>query len=99
MIHEPRGGFLLASLLINVPTTLIWWVYAGSQIDCNGYSCGSQTASLIAFGGLEAIGVACLIVGIVGHDVPVGATPQGRNVALLPFLTPEAQGISMRMRW
>jgi hypothetical protein len=59
---------------------------------------GSLTPELI-YGGIEAAGLAMLIVGFVGRDVPQEPSPQGRNVAILPFLTPQAEGVSMLMRW
>ena len=58
---------------------------------------GSLTPDLI-YGGIEAAGLVMLIVGLVGHDVPAGPTP-GRNLTFLPFVTPQAEGLSMAMRW
>jgi hypothetical protein len=59
---------------------------------------GSLTPDLI-FGGIEAAGLVMLIVGIAGHDVLVGPPPEDRNLAFLPFVTPQAEGLSMAMRW
>jgi hypothetical protein len=51
----------------------------------------------LLFGGIEAAAVAMIIVGLVGHDVP--AEPEGSKVSLAPFATPQAGGLSLRMRW
>jgi hypothetical protein len=59
---------------------------------------GSLTPDLI-FGGIEAAGLAMLIFGLMGHDVLVGPPPEDRNLAFLPFVTPQAEGLSMAMRW
>ena len=59
---------------------------------------GSRTPDLI-FGGIEAAGLAMLIVGLYGHDVLVGPPPEDRNLTFLPFVTPQAEGLSMAMRW
>jgi hypothetical protein len=59
---------------------------------------GSLTPDLI-YGGVEAAGLAMLIVGLYGHDVLVGPTPKHRNLTFLPFKTPQAEGLSMAMRW
>ena len=53
--------------------------------------------SALIFGGIEAAAVAMLVVGLVGHDVP--EEPEGSKVSLAPFVTPEAGGLSLRMRW
>jgi hypothetical protein len=58
---------------------------------------GSLTPDLI-YGGIEAAGLAMLLVGLVGHDVPAGPT-RDRNLTFLPFVTPQAEGLSMAMRW
>jgi hypothetical protein len=59
---------------------------------------GTLTPDLI-FGGIEAAGLAMLIVGLVGHDVLVGPPPKDRNLTFLPFVTPQVEGLSMAMRW
>jgi hypothetical protein len=59
---------------------------------------GSPVPYLI-WGGVEAAGAAMLIVGLVGHDVPLEPVPQGPNIALLPFITPQAEGISALLHW
>lgn len=51
----------------------------------------------LVFGGIEAAAVAMIIIGLVGHDVP--EEPEGSKVSLAPFVTPEAGGLSLRMRW
>jgi len=51
----------------------------------------------LIFGGVEAAAVAMLIVGLVGHDVP--QQPEEAKVSLAPFVTPQTEGLSLRMRW
>lgn len=51
----------------------------------------------LIFGGIEAAALAMIIVGFVGHDVP--ADPEGSKVSLAPFVTPEAGGATLRLRW
>lgn len=98
MIHETRWGFVLAGVLVIVPGFLLWTaVSVGSGIDCTS-NCGFSTGDALTLGWIGAIGGTLLIVGLVGHDVPV-PTPQGRNLAFLPFVTPQAEGLSMAMRW
>jgi hypothetical protein len=53
----------------------------------------------LVWGGLEAAGATMLIVGLVGHDVPLEPIAQGRNLTLLPFVTPQAEGLSLLMDW
>jgi hypothetical protein len=59
---------------------------------------GSSTPYLI-WGGLEAAGLAMVLVGLAGHDVPQEPMPQGPKVGLLPFVTPQAEGLSVLMHW
>jgi hypothetical protein len=58
---------------------------------------GSLTPDLI-YGVVEAAGLAMLLVGLVGHDVLEAPKPD-RNLTFLPFVTPQAEGLSMAMRW
>ena len=51
----------------------------------------------LLWGGLEAAGVAMILIGLVGEDVP--QDPQAWHVAFLPFVTPQAEGLSLSMRW
>ena len=98
MIHEARWGFVLAGVLVIVPGFLLWMAESvGSGIDCTT-NCGFQAGDAIYLGLIGAIGGTLLIVGLVGHDIPA-ATPRGRNLAFLPFVTPQAEGLSMAMRW
>ena len=53
----------------------------------------------LIWGGLEAAGATMLIVGLVGHDVPLEPSAQGRNFTFLPFVTPQAEGCSLLMHW
>jgi hypothetical protein len=62
---------------------------------------GQGSASLaigFTFSGLELAGMTMLIVGLIGHDVPQPAYSYSR-IAFLPFVAPQAQGLSMSMRW
>jgi hypothetical protein len=59
---------------------------------------GSSTPYLI-WGGLEAAGLAMVLVGLVGHDVPQEPIPQGPKLTFLPFVTPQAEGLSVLMHW
>ena len=53
----------------------------------------------LIWGGLEAAGATMLIVGLVGHDVPLEPIAQGRSFTFLPFVTPQAEGLSLSMHW
>ena len=61
-----------------------------------------QGAASLALGltlsGLELAGMAMLIVGLIGHDVPQPPYSYG-PVAFLPFVTPKAEGLSVSMHW
>ena len=72
-------------------------VSVGGHIDCTT-NCGFSTGDALTLGGIGAVGGTLLIVGLVGHDVPA-PTPQGRNLAFVPFVTPQAEGLSMLMHW
>ena len=99
MIHETRWGFVLAGLLVTVPGVLLWTaVSVGSGIDCAA-NCGFSTGDALTLGVIGAIGGTLLIVGLVGHDVPAPPTPQGRNLTFLPFVTSQAEGLSVSMHW
>ena len=52
---------------------------------------------VVAWGAIEAAALAMLIAGVVGHDVI--RQPAARKVSLAPFATPEASGLSLRLRW
>ena len=98
MIHETRWGFVLASLFVTIPGFFVWAaVSVGSGIDCKS-NCGFSAGDAITLGTIGALGGSLMIVGLVGHDVPA-PTPQGRNLAFLPYVTPQAEGLSMSMRW
>jgi hypothetical protein len=51
----------------------------------------------LVFAGVELAAVAMVCAGFVGHDVP--REPKGSKVNLLPFVTPQASGLSLQMRW
>ncbi len=99
MSHEPRWGFVLAGLFVIVPGFLLWAaVSVGSNIDCKT-NCGFSTGDALTLGTIGGLGGTLLIVGLVGHDVPAPPTPQGRNLTFLPFVTPQAEGLSVSMHW
>jgi hypothetical protein len=99
MIHQTRWGFVLGGLLIMGPGLALGALALVVGEDCGGdVSCPNRVANLVTLGGIEAVGAALLAVGLVGHEVPAPAL-LGRNVAFLPFATPQAQGLSMSMHW
>ena len=51
----------------------------------------------LAWSAIEVGALAMLIAGIVGHDVL--RQPAARKVSLAPFATPDASGLSLRLRW
>ena len=51
----------------------------------------------LAIGAVELGAAALIIIGLIGHDVPVA--PEGAKVSLLPFVTPETKGLSLHLRW
>jgi len=98
-IRETRWGFVLASALVTIPGFLLWTaVSVGANIDCKA-NCGISAEDAFALGAIGALGGTLLVVGLLGHDVPTPPTPQGRNLAFLPFVTPQAEGLSMSMHW
>ena len=103
MTYQPRWGFLLAGLLTMGPGLLLGNIALAASYnrppDCDDCAPLPATASLLALGGIEAIGVTFLIVGLVGHDVPVRPAPPGGDLALLPLVTPHAEGLSVLMHW
>lgn len=100
MIYEPRWGLVVGGLLIMGPGLALgaFGLLAGEDCVPDGCPPQMRVANLVTLGGIEAVGVTVLIVGLLGHDVPA-PTPQGRNLAFLPFVTPQAEGLSMAMRW
>ena len=62
---------------------------------------GQRATSLaigFTLGGLELAGAAMLIVGEIGHEVPQEPYSSSR-IAFFPFVAPQAQGLTMSMRW
>jgi hypothetical protein len=99
MIYEPRWGLVVGGLLIMGPGLVLGAFALAVSEDCIPDGCRPQIANLIALGGIEAVGVTVLIVGLVGHDVPAPPTSQGRNLTFLPIVTPQAEGLSVLMHW
>jgi hypothetical protein len=53
-----------------------------------------------AWSGVEAAGLALLIVGLVGHDVPVEPLPPSvTRVSLVPTFSPELSALSLHVIW
>jgi len=59
------------------------------------------TAVALAWSGIQAAGLAILIVGLIGHDVPQEPIPTGlgAKVSVVPFVTPEGGMIALRTPW
>lgn len=59
------------------------------------------TAVALAWSGIQAAGLAMLIVGLIGHDVPQEPIPTGlgAKVSVVPFVTPEGGMIALRTPW
>lgn len=51
----------------------------------------------LILGGVEAAAAVMIVVGLVGHDVP--AEPEPSKLSLAPFVTPQAAGLSLHLRW
>jgi hypothetical protein len=99
MINERRWGFVVGGLIIMGPGLALGSLLLIASDNCFPDNCQARPTELIPLAGIEAVGLAFLIVGLVGHDVPAGPTPPAQNLTFLPFVTPEAEGLSMSMRW
>jgi hypothetical protein len=99
MIYEPRWGLIVGGLLIMGPGLALGAFALVVGEGCVPDGCRPGIADVVTLGGIEAVGVTVLIVGIVGHDVPAPPTPQGRDLTFLPFVTPQAEGLSVLMHW
>lgn len=99
MTYAPRWDLIVGGLLIMGPGFALGTFALAVGDNCIPDGCRLGTADLVALGGIEAIGVTLLIVGIVGHDVPAPPTPQGQNLTFLPFVTPRTEGLSVLMHW
>jgi hypothetical protein len=57
----------------------------------------------LLWSGIQAAGLAMLIVGLVGHDVPQTQlsieSPTPSKVSVVPFITAQGGTLSMRMAW
>ena len=99
MIYAPRWDLVVGGLLLMGPGLAIGaFAWAMSDV-CFPDGCRFGAAQIVTLGGIEAVGVTLLIVGIVGHDVPAPPTLQARNLTFLPFVTPQAEGLSVLMHW
>lgn len=73
---------------------------AGPLILDAGSSPGDRSGWLLLWSGVEAAGMAMLIWGLVGHDVPQTpsrAAPESLSIA--PSITPRGGMFSLGMRW
>jgi hypothetical protein len=86
----PPGNYGQAGLLTLIPVLGPW--LGPSSV---GEPLPFQWA--LAWGGIEAAALAMIIAGEVGHDVP--RESEGSKVSFAPFVTPEGDGLSLRMRW
>jgi hypothetical protein len=99
MIYQPRWGLIVGGLMIMGPGLALGAFVLAANEGCIPDGCTLGRADNVALGVIEAVGVTVLIVGIVGHDVPAPPTLQARNLTFLPFVTPQAEGLSMSMHW
>jgi hypothetical protein len=86
----PPGNYGQAGLLTLIPIIGPWVgpSSVGEPLDAR---------LTVAWCGLELAAVAMIIAGEIGHDVP--REPAESKVSLAPFVTPEARGLSLRLRW
>jgi hypothetical protein len=62
----------------------------------------SDTKIALAWSGVEAVGLAALVAGIIGHDVPaksVVAVASPPRVTVVPLVTPEGGMVTLGTRW
>ena len=61
----------------------------------------TDTEVALVWSGLEAVGLTMLIVGMIGHDVPLEPLPTvpGTTVSIVPSVTPEGGMLSLRTPW
>jgi hypothetical protein len=62
----------------------------------------TDTKVALAWSCIEAVGLAALIAGIIGHDVPgssVVAIASPARVSVIPLVTPEGGMLSLGTRW
>ena len=83
------------SLLVSIPVAGPWAANFSAPPDER-----VPTWFVATWSGLEAASLAMLIVGAIGHDVPIGtlsATPA--KVSLVPTLTSQVEMLSLRASW
>jgi len=63
----------------------------------------TDTEAALVWSGIEAAGLAMLVVGLIGHDVlrvPRQTESRApRNVSVAPLLTPQSGALSLRIAW
>jgi hypothetical protein len=61
----------------------------------------TDTEVALVWSGLEAVGLTMLVVGMIGHDVPLEPLPTvaGTTVSIVPSVTPEGGMLSLRTPW
>jgi hypothetical protein len=83
------------SLLVSIPIAGPWAANFSVPPDER-----VPTWFVATWSGLEAAGLAMIIVGAIGHDVPIdtlSATPA--RVSLVPTLTSQVEMLSLRTSW
>jgi hypothetical protein len=63
----------------------------------------SDTTIGLVWSGIQAAGLAMLIVGLVGHDVPQAPfqlqSPAPAKVSVVPLVTPDGGALSLHVAW
>jgi hypothetical protein len=86
------------ALLFLIPVAGPW---LGESVQPTGPGYGNHLYTLDAiWSGIEAVSLAMIIIGAVGHDVPVKPFDKpATKVSLVPLLTPDGGALSLRLRW
>ena len=60
----------------------------------------TDTKVALVWSGIEAAGLAMIVMGNIGHSVPLQMqSPAPRKVSVVPLITPDGGALSMRMAW
>ena len=94
-IDGPCSDCHSQSLLLSIPVAGPWAANFSAPPDER-----VSTWFVAAGSGIEAASLAMIIVGAIGHDVPLEPLPATpTKVSLVPLLTPQGGTLSLRMRW
>jgi hypothetical protein len=94
-IDGPCSDCHSQSLLVSIPVAGPWAANFSAPPDER-----VPTWFVATWSGLEAASLAMIIVGAIGHDVPLEPIPASpTKVSLVPLLTPQGGTLSFRMRW